>query len=171
MTHFEDKPRGETVRPYRPSDHAPLLPLLTELQSHVASLDPLKRQRTDDDFDAERYLDHLLGTLDREEGALLVAEEDGKPLGFIAGSIPTETEEDQLDHYSVREGIIHELVVSETARGRNIGKQLIEELESHFKVKGCDSVRVGCLVPNGGAHAFYKKCGYADRYVEMLKKI
>jgi len=169
--HPYDKQHGESVRPYSRADLPGLLQLMIELQGHIASLDPLRRQKTVEDFDAGKYIDHLCEKLEKEEGILFVMEENGKLLGFIAGSIPGETEEDLLDHYPTKEGIVHELVVSKDAQGKNIGRQLLQELERYFGEKGCISVRVGCFTPNIAAHAFYEKCGYSDRHVEMLKTL
>jgi ribosomal protein S18 acetylase RimI-like enzyme len=160
-----------SIRPFEPADHPALRRIITELQTHIASLDPLQKVRKPEDFDARRYVDVLLKTLDNESGILLVAKENGILLGFIAGSIPPQIEEDLLDHYPTKEGKIHELVVSEKRREKGIGRMLIEKLEEQFRIQGCEYVRVGCFVPNTGTHAFYEKCGYSDRYVEMLKQI
>lgn len=142
---------------------------MTELQSHFAPLDPLHRVRTASDFDAKAYIDQLLSMLQRESGSLFVAEENDALLGFVAGSIP-EDAEDLLDHYPAKEGKLHELVVFEAHREKGIGRLLMEKLEEQLRSQGCEYIRVGCFVPNTGARAFYEKCGYTDRYVEMLKK-
>lgn len=160
-----------TVQPYTPEDKDALMRLMIELQGHVASIDPMHRIRTLEDFDTEKYIDDLLRTIERDRGILFVATEDNHLLGFIAGGIPQETEEDLLDHYPVREGKIYELVVSAKHRGQGTGRQLMEKMEEYFKEQNCEFIRVGCLAPNTATHAFYEKCGYNDRYVEMLKKI
>ncbi len=160
-----------TIRPDTTDDRPSLLLLMTKLQEHLAFLDSLRRLKGTDDFDSETYLDHLFADLERDNGSFFVAEEDGSVLGFIAGSIPAEDSEDLLDHYPAKEGKIHELVVSENHRAKGIGRILMEKMEEHLRNQGCTYVRVGCFVPNTGTHAFYEKCGYADRYMEMLKEL
>lgn len=160
-----------TIRPDTADDRPSLLLLMTELQEYLASLDSLHRLKTTEDFDAETYLDYLFADLERDNGSFFVADEDGSVLGFIAGSIPAEDPEDLLDHYPAREGKIHELVVSEGHREKGIGRLLMEKMEQQFRSQGCEYIRVGCFTPNTGAHRFYEKYGYADRYTEMLKKL
>ncbi len=144
---------------------------MTALQQYIADIDPLKRNRQASDFDVAVYIEKLLQRVERENGVILVATDGDIPIGFIAGTIPGQDENDLLDHYPTREGTILELIVSTEQRGKNVGKQLMEELENHFRQHGCDSVRVGCFAPNTGAHGFYEKFGYDDRYIEMLKKL
>lgn len=160
-----------TIRPYRAEDRPALLQLMDELQELIAAIDPLHRIKVSSDFNAGTYVDHLLAILTRDNGSLLVAEEDVALLGFIAGSVPEDTDEDLLDHYPAEEGKIHELVVSEKYREEGIGRLLIEKMEKFFRDQGCAYVRVGCFTPNKGTHAFYEKCDYSDRYVEMLKQL
>lgn len=159
------------IRQYRAEDRPAILPLMAELQEHIAKIDPLRRIKVSSDFDTEAYVDHLLSVLSRENGLLLIAEEAGILFGFIAGSVPVDTEEDLLDHYPAKEGKIHELVVSEKYREKGIGKLLMEKMEQSFRDQGCTYVRVGCFAPNMGTHAFYEKCDYIDRYIEMLKQL
>lgn len=160
-----------TIRPDTTEDRPALLQRMTELQEHLASLDPLHRLKISDEFDAESYLDHLFADLERDNGSFFVAEENGSVLGFIAGSIPAEDSEDLLDHYPAKEGKILELVVSESHRGKGIGRMLVEKLEEELRSQGCIYVRVGCFAPNVDTHTFYEKSGYTDRYVEMLKQL
>lgn len=159
-----------TIRSFTTADRLILIQLMTELQNYIAAIDPLQRNRAADDFDAQAYIDQLQSTLQRESGILFVAEENDALLGFIAGSIP-EDAEDMLDHYPAREGKIHELVVSEKHREKGIGRLLMEKLEEQFRGQGCEYIRVGCFAPNKGAHSFYEKYGYHERYIEMLKRL
>jgi len=159
-----------TTRSYTAEDRPALVQLMHELQDYLASIDPINRVRAIKDFDVEKYVEHLLQTIEHEQGVVFVAKEQESLLGFVAGSVPQEDDEDILDHYPSREGKIHELVVSAKQRGQGTGRLLMERIEEYFKEQGCEYVRVGCFAPNTAAHAFYEKCGYADRYTEMLKK-
>lgn len=159
------------IHPYHSADQSALLQLMTELQGFIAPLDPLHRLKTTEDFNAEAYIDQLLRQTKEEHGIILIAKEEEVVIGFIAGTIPDTTDEDLLDHYPAIEGRVVELVVSEKYRGKNVGRILMDELEQYFRKNECEFVRVGCFAPNVGTHAFYEKCGYGDRYIEMLKKL
>ncbi len=153
---------------YQPTDRSAILQLMTELQSHVAAIDPLHRLKTTEDFDEDAYVDHLLEQT-KSLGVIFIAKDEHAAAGFIAGVISDEDPDDTLDHYSAKEGKILELVVSKQHRGGGIGRELMEKMEEYFREKDCEYIRVGCFAPNTGTHAFYEKCGYADRYLEMLK--
>lgn len=159
------------IRLYTANDHSALLQLMLQLQSYLAPLDSLHRVRDTSDFDAAAYIEHLLSMVQHDRGSLFVADEHGTVIGFMAGSIHTADSVDLLDHYPAKEGTIHELVVSETHREKGIGRQLMEKLEEQFRSQECEYIRVGCFAPNSKAYAFYEKCGYDDRYIEMLKRL
>lgn len=159
------------IRLYQSADRQALENIMIELQRHIAELDPHKRNRMPEDFDAIAYVDQLIGHVERDHGLIFIACDDHEVGGFIAGSIPDEGPDDLLDHYPAKEGKIIELVVSQEHRGQGTGHTLMEKMEEYFRQKDCEYIRVGCFAPNTGTHLFYEKCGYADRYVEMLKKI
>lgn len=158
-----------SIRPYAADDQLALQQLMVELQEHLSAMDPLKRVRNIEDFDATQYIYSLLEKVRNDKGKIFVAEEQDILLGFIVGTIPNEDPDDSLDHYPAKEGNIIELVVSQKHRGQGTGRMLMEKAEEYFQEKDCEYIRVGCFAPNTGTHAFYEKCGYADRYIEMLK--
>lgn len=159
-----------SIHPFTPANRMSLISLMAELQEHLATIDPLKRIKTIPDFDAEAYINHLLEQM-KGKGVILIANDGNTVVGFIAGTIPGEDSEDALDHYPAKEGKIVELVVSQIHRGQGTGKLLMEKIEEYFRDNGCEYIRVGCFAQNTGTHAFYKKCGYGDRYIEMLKEL
>lgn len=159
-----------TVQIFSPAERPSIAQLMRELQGHLAAIDPLKRIRALSDFDVEAYIDHLLEHV-QGKGMILLAKDEDMVVGFIAGTIPEEDPDDTLDHYPAKEGKIVELVVSEKHRGGGIGRILMEKIEEYFREQNCEYIRVGCFAQNTGTHSFYEKCGYGDRYIEMLKKI
>ncbi len=58
-----------------------------------------------------------------------------------------------------------DLIIRRT--GKNRGFLFLAE--SYFKSKNCDVVRVDVFSPNTLAHEFYRKFGYCDRIVDMIK--
>jgi ribosomal protein S18 acetylase RimI-like enzyme len=43
--------------------------------------------------------------------------------------------------------------------------------EQYLMQHGCDVLRVEVFVPNQGAHAFYRKLGYQDMDIDMVKVV
>lgn len=160
-----------SIRPYSAGDQSAIEELMKELQKHLSDIDPLKRVRNIEDFDASNYIDRLLEKVESTDGKIFIAEEDGRPLGFVAGIISGGDSDDSLDHYPATEGNVVELVVSQKHRGQGTGRMLMEKMEEFLKENGCEYVRVGCFAGNTGTHAFYEKCGYGDRYIELLKRL
>ncbi len=160
-----------TIRPYLASDIKAVTALISELQDHIAMLDIHKRNRPAKEFDAKKYIDLLLEKISTQNGIILIAEEVEKIVGCIVGMIPATSEEDLLEEYPSREGRILELIVQENQRGKKIGAALLEAMEGFFRKEKCDFVRTGVFAPNVRAHEFYKKYGYEDRYLDVLKKI
>jgi len=147
--------------------------LIRVLQGHICSLDPLKRQTEDDAFDANEYIRLLVERVKHEEGVMLIAEDEGKPVGFVAGIIQRE-EEDPLERLSGADAVtgrVLELVVESAQRGKSVGSELMLAMEQYFRTHGCELIRVNCFAPNTGAHAFYRKLGFGDRAVDLLKML
>lgn len=159
-----------TIRPYTPADHADLIGLMTQLQDHIGSIDPLLLNKRAAEFDAEAYCKRMLERVAQHRGLVLIAEENG-PVGFVGGIIEAQEPHDLIDHFPVTEGTVLELVVDSGQRSKGTGAALLEAMESYFKEKGCAYVRTICFTPNEGAHRFYEKNGYHDRYVGMIKNI
>ena len=159
------------IRAYTGKDRKDLTALIKTLQDYVADLDLLGLNKSGKDFNASVYVERLLQQIAHGNGVILVAEQDGNILGGIAGVVEETSPEDKLEIRSETSGRIVELIVSPEHRGKNVGKELMEAMEAFFKEKNCVHVRVECFAPNTGAHAFYEKCGYGDRTIEMLKTL
>ncbi|MDD5103770.1 MAG: GNAT family N-acetyltransferase [Candidatus Peribacteraceae bacterium] len=159
------------IRLYRREDHENLIHLIVQLQEHIASLDPYHRQKSGSDFDAEAYVKKTLKKVQEEHGAIFVAKTDGEISGCIIGCIPEPSDADMLESYPVKEGSILELIVAEKSRGSGLGSELMKVMEEYFLKCGCKFSRVACFAPNADAHIFYKKYGYGDRNIDMLKRL
>lgn len=158
------------IREYRPEDYDVLVQCLTGLQGFIHALDPLERIRGVQDFDARSYTDVLIQGVQKKEGVIFLAEDDGSVCGCAAGWIIPEDDEDLLGHYPSRTGRVAELFVSDVVRGKGVGSLLMKAIEDDFRAKGCDSVRVEVFSGND-AHAFYQKIGYGERCIDMMKML
>ncbi|KAM7522443.1 hypothetical protein LguiA_012345 [Lonicera macranthoides] len=63
-------------------------------------------------------------------------------------------------------GHIEDVVVDSKARGMQLGMKIIEFLTDHAQSMGCYKVILDCSLEN---KAFYEKCGYKQKEVQMVK--
>ncbi|XP_078439574.1 glucose-6-phosphate acetyltransferase 1 [Wolffia australiana] len=61
-------------------------------------------------------------------------------------------------------GHIEDVVVDAGARGRHLGRRIIQHLVAHAKAAGCYKVILDCSSENRG---FYEKCGFIEKSVQM----
>jgi GNAT superfamily N-acetyltransferase len=94
---------------------------------------------------------------DDPAGAAYVAEADGDLLGLVAVHICP------LFERTSSQGRIVALVVSDQARGRGIGGQLVTAAESFATSRGCERMEVTSADRRQDAHEFYRRCGYIDQ--------
>lgn len=97
--------------------------------------------------------------------------ENGKAVGVILGEVIQYSPSDYLDYKCPKEGNITELIVSEKARKKGIGKELMKKIENYFKAIGCEWIKVSVFAYNENAIDFYNKNGYHSRMEDMVKKI
>ncbi len=143
-------------------------PLGTDLRNAViADADDVARLLTDMGYpceidDAAERIDAILAN-DRQ--ALLVARRDGAVCGLIA-----------LDFmYYLPLGTttcrVTALVVTPTAQGLGIGRQLLKEAERRARVGGAARIELTSGSQRTEAHAFYRACGYKDSSVRFVKQL
>lgn len=158
------------IREYVDEDRDALRECIMQLQDFVGSIDPFHRIRTGKDFDAHTYLERTLKKVHQKNGLILVAEKSGAFAGCIVGIIEhPEDESENLEGYPSIDGIVEELFIHPKQRGKGIGAMLMAKIEEYFWSQDCSVVKVNCFAPNKEAHAFYKKLGYDDRLITLIK--
>ncbi len=65
---------------------------------------------------------------------------------------------------------IESICVEEMARGQGIGREMVMDVRALAKAFGCRDVILGVHPENDGALAFYQKCGFRLRTVNMEMK-
>ena len=143
-------------------------PFGTDLRSAmIADADDVARLLTDLGYpceidDAVERIDAIAGN-DRQ--ALVLARRDGAVCGLIA-----------LDFmYYLPLGTITcrvtALVVTPTAQGLGIGRQLLKEAERRARTGGASRIELTSGSQRTEAHAFYRACGYKDSSVRFVKQL
>jgi GNAT superfamily N-acetyltransferase len=101
---------------------------------------------------AEGYVAVLEAALadEDEDGALLVAELDGRVVGFVACFVGEDAR---------REVMIHELVVSRVARRRSVGRTLVAATCRFAAERGIDRVVASTAAAHAVAGGARQACG------------
>jgi ribosomal protein S18 acetylase RimI-like enzyme/uncharacterized membrane protein YphA (DoxX/SURF4 family) len=111
-------------------------------------------------LDAEAARARLRDALGGPDHALIVAESGGRVAGLI--------ELKRVRLFTARRQVeVISLVVDEDARGRGIGKRLLEEAERWAADLGCRKVRVRSRSMRDQGHALYRSSGYEEVATEL----
>ena len=142
------------IRPWRADDRPAVLALNAELQEHERALRP---SRTPGAEMTEGYIGRLEARLDDEaqDGALFVAEEDGRVVGFLCCFV----DNDVLERVP-REVFITDLVVTAAAQRRGVGRALVGAVRAFARDRGITRLVVTVLEVNEGAAAAYRALGF-----------
>ena len=94
---------------------------------------------------------HRLHSMHRD--TFLVAENDGRVVGYVIGAIRW--------HNTAH---ILAIGVDPAFRGRGVGSTLMDEIIKRFQCKGAKVVRLEVRKSNLPAQNFYRKLGFVDRF-------
>jgi ribosomal protein S18 acetylase RimI-like enzyme len=94
---------------------------------------------------------------------VLLAEEDGKAVGLLSYSARPNL------YHAAASGLIEELVVARSARGRGVGSALLTDLIRRLDSMGCAEVSVSTMPENLGAQRFYRSHGLVEEAVFLEK--
>jgi GNAT superfamily N-acetyltransferase len=154
------------IREYNPArDYPALRACFVELQAWEQSLEPGLPAPEDA---ADRYLAEVFRNCAESSGRIFLAESDGASAGFvcvIAKAIPSA--DDGIEPYAY----ISDLIVRAAYRGRGVGRALMLKAESYAREFGIGQIKVGVLVRNESAHAFYRAGGFRDYTVQLVKPL
>ena len=86
--------------------------------------------------------------LARDPDLFLVAEADGAIIGSVIGG------------YDGRRGLVYHLAVASSFRGQGVGSQLMDDLESRLRAKGCLKCYLMVTRDNPEAEVYYQRRGW-----------
>ena len=141
--------------------------LLVQLQQHLADIDKEKFNIVGDGY-REKYFEKTLEEVKKCNGKILLYKDNDKIVGLIVGLINND-ETERYDFKAPKRGRITELIVDKEYRGKQIGKQLLNEMKKYLKSIGCDKILIAVFGYNEGAIKFYKDNGFHVRMLDMIE--
>lgn len=66
---------------------------------------------------------------------------------------------------------LDEIAVEESVRGQGIGTEMMADIHALARAFGCTDLQLGVYPQNEAAVAFYEKCGFTIRSIDMQKKV
>ena len=152
---------------YDPKYDEDIKDLLVQLQQHLADIDKEKFNIVGDGY-REKYFEKTIEEVKKCNGKILLYKENEKIVGLIVGLINND-ETEQYDFKVPKRGRITELVVDKEYRGKQIGKQLLNEMKKYLKSIGCEKILVAVFGYNEGAIKLYKENGFHIRMIDMIE--
>jgi ribosomal protein S18 acetylase RimI-like enzyme len=131
------------MRPYMPADFEAVTALWQACALHPSRSDTSEG---------------LARKLERDPDLFLLLEEDGATVATVMGS------------YDGRRGWINRLAVAPSHRGRDIGRQLVGEIERRLKARGCDKVNLLIEPDNAEVADYYDRLGYRRDALIFMEK-
>jgi GNAT superfamily N-acetyltransferase len=105
------------------------------------------------DVEASELGERLSRILERPDQRFLIAELEGRPVGWVHAAIWEYIETEAFV-------VIGGLVVDRSHRGRGIGGILMQRAEAWAVEQGCSIVRLWSSSMRTDAHRFYERLGY-----------
>lgn len=139
--------------------------LFIELQEYERSVYP---GRIEAENIASEYIDSIISDLDNGNCQIFIAFYEGKSVGYVYGH-----EFERMDEIidKDRTYYIEDLVVSRDARGKGIGRQLLDYVALYAKEQGFKQFGLGVLARNTEARKFYRAYGFTEYGIEYIKSI
>jgi len=156
------------LRRYQSDDAAQVAGLFDQFQDYLADLDPLNPLRRRLGY-GEYALEHTLYDVAAHNGVFFVAVDNDTVIGFATGTITHPTASELLGLVPTVRGRITELFVHARYRGAGVGTRLLQAAEAYLIEQSCTVLRVEVFVPNQAAHRLYRKLGYHDMDVDLIK--
>ncbi len=153
------------IRPYDPAADLPALrACFIELQAWERQFEPALPEP---EAAAQVYLAGMLESCAETSGCVFVADAAGNVIGFVCvlGKV-VPTADESLEPYAD----VSDLVVLAAERRRGVGESLMAQAEAFAHGIGVRRIKVGVLVRNLGTHAFYRRCGFRDYSVQLVKR-
>ncbi len=115
----------------------------------------------------EGYASFLRAESTRKSVAVFVAELDGRIVGYTYAAIEPLSWQELRDEA----GVIHDIFVDETARGRGLATRLIEAVTAWLRQQGMRQVVLHTAFRNTGAQRLFGRLGFRPTMIEMTRDL
>lgn len=114
-----------------------------------------------------RYASFIGSQLEAVDAVVLVAEDAGKVIGYVYGSI------EGYDYMSLRgpAGVLQDIIVDPAYRGRGIGRLLLSAILDQLKSRGVPRVVLSTAAGNAVAQKLFASAGFRRTMVEMTREM
>jgi ribosomal protein S18 acetylase RimI-like enzyme len=148
------------VRLAGPQDTQAVVSLWEQLMEHHRAADPR--------FEAvekagEVYADYLRGLFEKDEYAILIAENGEEPVGYAILAVLENPAVFRLPSY----GFVSEMCVCSSRRGQGIGQKLWERSVLWFRERGVPVIQLNVANTNESGRKFWRKLGCRE-YLQVL---
>lgn len=150
------------IRRFKPKDSDSLEKLFVamEVEEKIYYED-----RADPEKVKDAYVKDIINETKGKDGLILVAQIHGEVVGYIAGKVEFEIEN---KHKYFR---IWDLSVLPNFRGKGVGSLLLNKLEHCVDEMGIKKIGMGVLSGNTRAYELYKRLGYKDYSIDLIKDV
>jgi ribosomal protein S18 acetylase RimI-like enzyme len=153
------------IRPYRPEDRETLKAITTHTFGPVSidgNIEKLFGLLNGTDW-AWRKRRHIDADCDAQPDGILVAEAEGRVVGYITTRLDSVT----------KLGWIPNLAVEPDCQGRGVGRLLIEAALDFFRRHGMTHAKIETLDQNPVGQKLYPSCGFKEvaRQIHFIAKL
>ena len=110
---------------------------------------------------------HYEALLAKQGAFALIAERDGRAVGYVTVEPSSPSQTWQLD----RAATVETLLVLPEARGEGVGSRLLDTVRERVHAAGFTHLGLGVVATNEGALRFYRRHGFEPAFVEMISRI
>lgn len=153
------------IRPYRPEDREILKNITTNTFGPVSIDGNIEKQfgllnGTDWAWRKRRHID---ADCDAQPDGILVAEDEGRVVGYITTRLDRAT----------KLGWIPNMAVEPDCQGRGVGRRLIEAALDLFRRNGMTHAKIETLAHNPVGQKLYPSCGFQEvaRQIHFIAKL
>ncbi len=154
-----------TIRAATPADLPALGRLGAQLVREHHAYDPMRFIAAPPGT-AEGYASFLRTQLGEAHVIVLVAERRGEVQGYAYAGV------EELDYMALRgaAGVLYDLVVAPTQRGRGIGHQLLTAALAALEALGAPQIVLSTADRNEGAQRLFARAGFRRTMVELTRE-
>jgi ribosomal protein S18 acetylase RimI-like enzyme len=116
---------------------------------------------------AEGYSEFLNAESKRPGVIVLVAEDAGRAAGYVYAAVEPLSWQELRDEA----GVIHDLFVDDSARGRGIAARLVEAAVGWLREQGMPRVIIHTAEKNVAAQQLFDRLGFRRTMVEMTREV